>query len=60
MSDKIEDLTTEELEKEIERMKEYIFCQECADDFYYTRGNYFGDKQYLDDLEREYKKRKEG
>ena len=41
-----------ELEEMYKRQKEYIFCQECANDFYYTKGTYKQDKATLDIIEK--------
>lgn len=54
----LSELTVEELEEKIERQKDYIFCQECGNDFYYTRGSYYEDKAWLRELEKELEKRK--
>ena len=56
----ISELTDEQLEEAIEQQKHYIFCKECSDDFYYTKGNYFADERFLKQLESEQKRRKEG
>lgn len=56
----ITELTDEQLEEAIEQQKHYIFCKECSDDFYYTKGSYYSDERYLKQLKAELKKRKEG
>lgn len=39
-----------ELEEMYKRQKEYIFCQECANDFYYTKGTYKQDSATLNTI----------
>lgn len=60
MCDELKNKTLEELEEMAERQRDYIFCQECGNDFYYTRGSYYEDKAWLGSIEAEIKRRKEG
>lgn len=52
MSEKtLEEMNLKELEEAEENQKSYIFCQECADDFYYTNGGYSNDSAYLHSIQ---------
>lgn len=47
--------TKEEIEKEIERVRDEIAFKELSDDFYYTKGTYNEDTRRLRNLEAELK-----
>ena len=51
--------TIEQVKKEIEDLKNEMRWQEIGNDFYYTQGSYYEDKNELNKLERELKELEE-
>lgn len=53
MENKMRDI--EQIKKEIEQLENQMFINECADNFYHTRGSYYSDRYELNKLKQELK-----